>query len=196
MNFRPMLLAAGLLASTAAHAVSTTAQITAESALLGLQLAAKQRAARGLLPPEQAACFQALQPSEYADTVEKIVSTALSPAELAAADQFFNSPPGRKYARHGLLGTYTAVGETPPEPLPEISADEGRAIEAFTVSPVRPSPKASRRAWKGMRPVSGEIHSRRIFSGCSAATSSISTPPSAEATNVTRDVSRSTSSDR
>jgi hypothetical protein len=136
MNFRPMLLAAGLLASTVAHAVSTTAQITAESALLGLQLAAKQRAARGLLPPEQAACFQALQPSEYADTVEKIVSTALSPAELAAADQFFNSPPGRKYARHGLLGTYTAVGETPPEPLPEISADEGRAIEAFTASPV------------------------------------------------------------
>lgn len=125
-----------LLVSLAAHAVSTTAQITAESALIGLQLAAKQRAAKGILPAEQNACFQALQPSEYFETAEKIVTTALSPAELAAADQFFSSIPGRKYARHGLLGIYTSLGEKPPEALPEISAADGKAIEAFTTTAV------------------------------------------------------------
>lgn len=136
MNPRVALLAAGLLASAAAQAVSTTAQITAESALIGLQLAAKQRADKGMLPAEQNACFQALTPSEYFETAEQIVTTALKPAEVAAADQFFNSIPGRKYARHGLMAIYTSLGEKPPEAMPEISAADGKAIEAFAASPV------------------------------------------------------------
>lgn len=135
MNLRLIALAAGLLASMTAQAVSLTAQLTAESALIGLQLAAKQRAAKGVLPAEQNACFQALQPSEYYDTAEKIVTAALSAADIAAADQFFGSIPGRKYTRHGLLGIYTALGEKPPEALPEFSTADGRAIEIFTASP-------------------------------------------------------------
>lgn len=131
MNFRLIALAAGWLTALSAQAVSTTAQITSESALIGLQLAAKQRAAKGILPAEQNACFQALQPSEYFETAEKIVTTALSPADVAAADQFFNSIPGRKYARHGLLSIYTALGEKLPEPLPELSTADGKAIEFF-----------------------------------------------------------------
>lgn len=136
MPLRSLALAACLLASFAAEAVSLTAQITAESALIGLQLAARQRAAKGLLPAEQNACFQALQPSDYYDTAEKIVTAALSAADVAAADQFFGSIPGRKYARHGLLGIYVALGEKPPEALPEFSTAEGKAIEAFAATSV------------------------------------------------------------
>lgn len=136
MNFRSIALAAGLLASMTAQAVSMTAQIAAESALIGLQLAAKQRAAKGLLPAEQNACFQALKSSEYFETAEAIVVKALSPEEIAAADKFFDSLPGRKYARHGVLAIYPALGEPLPAPLPEITAAEGQAIEAFTTSAV------------------------------------------------------------
>ncbi len=44
-----------------------------------------------------------------------------------------------------------------------------------------PIPKASFRAWKGVSPRPGSIGSFRISSGFFAATSSISTPPAAEA---------------
>lgn len=135
MTHRPFALAACLLASFAAEAVSTTAQITAQSALIGLQLAARQRAAKGTLPAAQNACIQALKPGEFHDTTEKLVTASLSPAELAAAEQFFGSVPGRKYATHGLLGIYTALGEKAPEPLPQITAIDNQAIEAFAASP-------------------------------------------------------------
>jgi len=135
MIHRSLVLAACLLASFAAEAVSTTAQITAQSALLGLQLSAKHRAAKGTLPAAQNACIQALKPAEFHETTEKVVTTSLSASEIAAADQFFNSVPGRKYATHGLLGIYTALGEKLPELLPAISATENQAIEAFTASP-------------------------------------------------------------
>lgn len=135
MNARTIVLAACLLASTAAQAVSATAEITAESALIGLQLAAKRRAAKGLLPAEQAACYQALKASDYHDTAEKIVTGALAPAEVAAADAFFRSIPGRKYALHGLLSIYPSLGEKPPEPLPLLTEEDGRLIEAFAATP-------------------------------------------------------------
>lgn len=136
MSPRPLALAAGLLACMAAQAVSMTAQITAESALIGLQVAAKQRAAKGLLPAEQNACFQALKSSEYFETAEAIVTKALSPADIAVADKFFESLPGRKYARHGVLAIYPALGEPLPAPLPELTPADGQAIEAFTATPV------------------------------------------------------------
>lgn len=132
---RTIALTACLLASFAAQAVSTTAQITAQSALLGVQLAAKQREAKGGLPAAQNACIQALKPSEFYETTERVVTAALSAGEVAAADQFFNSVPGRKYATHGLLGIYTALGEKAPEPLPAILATDNKAIEAFSASP-------------------------------------------------------------
>lgn len=135
MMHRTLTLTACLLASFAAEAVSTTAQITAQSALLGVQLAAKQREAKGGLPAAQNACIQALQPSEFYETTERVVTMSLSASEVAAADRFFSSVPGHKYARHGLLGIYTALGEKAPEPLPAISAAEVKAIEAFAASP-------------------------------------------------------------
>jgi len=135
MIHRTLTLAACLLASSAAQAVSPTAQITARSALIGLQIAAKQREAKGVLPAAQNACIQALQPDELYATTERVVAAALSAEEVAAADQFFNSLPGRKYALHGLLGIYTTLGEQAPEPYPLITAEDGKAIEAFTATP-------------------------------------------------------------
>jgi len=135
MNLRFFALAACLLASFNAQAVSQTAQITARSALIGLQIAAKQRAAKGSLPAAQNGCIQALQADELFTTTEQVVTTALSADELAAAEQFFGSMPGRKYALHGLLGIYATLGEPVPEPYPVIAPDEGKAIQAFAASP-------------------------------------------------------------
>lgn len=130
-----LALAACLLATFTASAVTTTAQITARSALIGLQIAAKQRQAKGKLPAAQNDCIQALQADELYEATEKAVAGALSADEVAAAERFFNSLPGRKHAMHGLLGVYTSLGEKPPEPFPLITAEDGQAIEAFAASP-------------------------------------------------------------
>lgn len=134
MKLRSITLAACLLASFTAGAASTTAQITARSALIGLQVAAQQRQAKGVLPAAQNDCIQALQPDALYATTERVVAEALSADEVAAADRFFNSLPGRKYALHALLGIYTALGEKPPEPFPLITAEDGKAVEAFAAS--------------------------------------------------------------
>lgn len=141
MSLRSLALApfaAAVLAATAgpAAAVSVTAEVTAESALLGLKLAARQSAARGTLTAAQDACFQALAPSEYFEAAEQIVHAALSPTDVAAADTFFTSATGRKYALHGLLGLYVALNLKTPEPLPRFTAEDIQAIEAFTATPV------------------------------------------------------------
>jgi len=135
MKLRSVALIACLSTGLAAHAVSTTAQITAQSALIGLQLAAKHREARGGLSTAQNACIQALQPSELNETTERVVAAALSADEITAADKFFASLPGSKFAKQGLLGIYTALGEKPPEPLPALSPAETKAIEAFAATP-------------------------------------------------------------
>ena len=57
--------------------------------------------------------------------------------------------------------------------------------------PSKPSPKASRRAWKGCIPIAGSTVTVRIFSGVSAATSSMSIPPAALAMHIGRPVERS-----
>ena len=70
-------------------------------------------------------------------------------------------------------------------------------LTAFPVSSLGiPSPKASFRAWNGMRPTAGSTHSFRIFSGVFAATVSISIPPSVEAITTTRETPRSTTMPR
>ncbi|MNL55882.1 hypothetical protein D3C87_1793270 [compost metagenome] len=62
--------------------------------------------------------------------------------------------------------------------------------------PVRPRALARARVWVGHTPVAGSIEKLWIFSGVAWATSSMSMPPSVEATTETIEVSRSTSSDR
>lgn len=132
---RSIALAACLLASFAAEAVTATAHITAQSALLGLQLSARQRAAKGVLPAANNACIQALQASEFHETTERVVAAALTPEELAAAEQFFNSITGRKYALQSLLSIYAALGEKSPEPNPAFSPADAQAVDAFAASP-------------------------------------------------------------
>ena len=51
---------------------------------------------------------------------------------------------------------------------------------------------AMRVAWNGARPMTGSIYSLMIFSGVSAATFSISTPPSSEPIMTILAVARST----
>ena len=66
------------------------------------------------------------------------------------------------------------------------------APPALPRSPSRPSPKQSRRTWKGKSPSAGSAGARRIFSGECAATSSISMPPAWDAITSGAPVSRST----
>ena len=63
-------------------------------------------------------------------------------------------------------------------------------------SEVKSSSYTRRRAWHGRSPASGSTAALRIFSGLRAATSSISTPPSAEAINTGMPMARSTTMPR
>ena len=69
-------------------------------------------------------------------------------------------------------------------------------VESLARRAGMPMPKASLRAWYACSPTAGSTLSRRIFSGARAATSSISTPPSAEAISAGRPVARSTTMPR
>ena len=70
------------------------------------------------------------------------------------------------------------------------------ATHCLTWPPVRPRAKATRRPWKSDSPEAGSTLKLTIFSGVEAATSSMSMPPSVEATKLMREVPRSTSSAR
>lgn len=101
-------------------------------ALLGMQLSAQRGFRRGLLGEKEIGCVMALKQSEFYPVVSRLVDANLASAEQATANEFFQSAVGRKYAKHGLLQLYPAVGERAPEPLPDISDAEYRRIEDFS----------------------------------------------------------------
>ncbi|OWQ85204.1 hypothetical protein CDN98_17110 [Roseateles terrae] len=63
------------------------------------------------------------------------MTSVLAPQDLSAADQFFATPVGEKYAKYGLLQIYLAVGERAPESLPTFSDAEYRELETFAATP-------------------------------------------------------------
>ncbi|MBB3195878.1 hypothetical protein [Roseateles terrae] len=122
-------------ATVAANAQSVAADFFAQGVLLGMQLSAKHGERKGTTSSGQAACIQALKPTAFHDAVNEAMTSVLAPQDLSAADQFFATPVGEKYAKYGLLQIYLAVGERAPESLPTFSDAEYRELETFAATP-------------------------------------------------------------
>ena len=92
------------------------------------------------------------------------------------------------------FGNGTALPDLDVEP--KYQAPEPIDSSFGACSPSKPSANARRRPWKAPRPPAGSTGALRIFSGVRAATSSISTPPSAQAISTGTPRARSTTMPR
>lgn len=130
------LLAYAIAAATSiAGAQSAAVDFFAQGVLLGMQLSAKHGERKGTASSAQASCVQALTPAVFHGAVADVMASSLTATDLPAADRFFATPVGQKYAKYGLLQIYPAVGERAPESLPTFSDAEYRELEAFAATP-------------------------------------------------------------
>lgn len=113
-----------------------TAAMYAGSLLLGIKLGAKRGVAEGKVAPSVARCLSAVSASSLTDMVESVLVVNLTPTELTAADAFFATTAGIKYAKLSEVDVYTSAGEAPPEASPVISDAESKEIDNFNDSTV------------------------------------------------------------
>lgn len=109
-----------------------TVNTLAQSALLGMQLSIKRGYQAGKVPGSVANCVAVLKTDSFAPMYEALLKSELTPAEQQATESFFKSSVGSKYAKHGLLQIYLAVGEKAPESLPSFSPAEMKELEGFS----------------------------------------------------------------
>ena len=103
----------------------------AKSSLVGMQLSVRRAQLQGKVPATVSECVQLLDDSSFIQVFASLLAENLTPSERQDTDHFFSTPVGRKYAKHGLMQVYTAVGETPPEPVPTFSDPEYKELERF-----------------------------------------------------------------
>ncbi|MBS0417118.1 MAG: DUF2059 domain-containing protein [Proteobacteria bacterium] len=130
-----------------------TAALYASSLLLGTQLGAKSGAEQGKTPPSVLECLLSLDAASLTDLVESVLVASLTPAELQAADAFFESSAGKKYAKLGTLDLYLSAGEVPPEDAPSISPEENKEIAQFNGT------ATNKKLWNALNGASA----RRVF---------------------------------
>lgn len=106
-----------------------------DSALLSMQLLAARAQNRGDIPVSVVNCIKSLDKASYDPILSIALTETLSPEEIAEAETFYASEPGRKYAKHGLLQVYEAAGVEPPEEYPDFSEEELKALEDFSHTP-------------------------------------------------------------
>lgn len=142
MNFILSMIAAawflGLaLPAAAADAPSATAagQAFGRSAVLGLQLAVKRGQRDGKFSDTVVDCVGRLKPDTFTDVFDSVLASELTEEERKTTEAFFSSPIGRKYSKYDLLQVYRAVGEEPPEALPQFTDTEMGKIKQFGSSP-------------------------------------------------------------
>lgn len=126
------LAAASLGAQAQASGPSNTVTMLAKPALLGMQLSVRRGQQLGKVPPQVAQCVQSLRESSFTIVLASLLVERLEPKEVQAADEFFGTAVGKKYARHTLLQVYDAVDEKAPEALPDFSAAEYKELETFS----------------------------------------------------------------
>lgn len=110
---------------------STFADMLGRNAVLGMKLATEHSRREGKVSAIHAECIQALPDSGLNDIFNAALQSVLTEADIAAADKYFTSPEGRKYALIGTLRVYEQVGEKPPQPVPTLSESELAAFNEF-----------------------------------------------------------------
>jgi hypothetical protein len=136
MNISRYIAFAVLMIPILAIAADTPAptlagQTFGRSALLGLQLAVKRAHAEGKIAAPVAACVADLKPDSFSDVFDALLASELTDEERQTTEAFFKSPVGVKYAKHGMLQVYGAVGEVAPEPLPVFTDAELQEVQNY-----------------------------------------------------------------
>lgn len=105
------------------------------AALVGMQLSFQRSYAQGRIDQARLACLMSIPESEFIHVVREVLANSLTPDEFESAEKFYSSAPGQAYARAGIAALYIALGVTPPESVPELSAGDQLAGAQFTTSP-------------------------------------------------------------
>jgi hypothetical protein len=108
---------------------SVLALTLSEATMIGVRAGIRQH--EGTLSKLAFDCLMGQDNSRFYSTYQRILSENMNPADLKAANEFFDSPVGRKFAKRELSVAYKTVGQTAPEPLPIISAAEENQISEF-----------------------------------------------------------------
>jgi hypothetical protein len=109
-----------------------TEEALARSALVGMQLSVRKAAAQGKVPDDVAVCVARLPSESFVPIFHSVLEQNMSADEIAAAEKFFQGEVGRKFAKAGIAQAYVAVGEQPPEPVPDVSESEYAELEQFS----------------------------------------------------------------
>lgn len=126
-----LVLAMTLVLPACAHA-SATEEAFSRAALVGMQLSVRKAVAQGKVPDTLVSCVQRISADSFVPIFHSLLEQNLSVDEIAAAEKFFLSEVGRKFAKAGVAQAYVAVGEQPPEPGSEVSESEYAELEQFS----------------------------------------------------------------
>ena len=111
---------------------SVLVETFADSALLGMQLAAQKAARENKLPQAKARCMAAKTRAAFMPTFAAIASEGFGTPEITEANSFLASPLGRKYLKQGQAQIYLGMGAKPPERPPALTDAELQQIQAFS----------------------------------------------------------------
>jgi len=106
-----------------------------EAAMVGLRLGAKKASASGRMSPVVANCLSGMSNERFYTTFQHLLADNIDPADLKAANTFYNSPTGRKYSRRNVIRVYALAGESAPEQPPIMTPKEENEVSEFTSTP-------------------------------------------------------------
>lgn len=106
-----------------------------EAAMVGLRANAKRAGEMGTMSKIVSACLSGQDNGRFYSTFQRLLADNLPSEDLKAANAFFDSPAGRKYAKRNLAKIYASLGERPSDPTPILTAAEENQIAEFTATP-------------------------------------------------------------
>lgn len=112
---------------------SVLALSLSEGGMIGLHAVVHQYESN--MSKASVACLMGQDNARLYSIMQRILSENMSPADLKAANAFFDSPTGRKYAKRDLAEAYKVFGQPVPQPVPVLSAAELNQVAEFTATP-------------------------------------------------------------
>lgn len=119
--------------ATAVHVVHLMQLDT--GAMLGVKASVREGAKRGKVAADELQCMEKLSPAELTDVLAGVVSSALSPAEIADTDAFYSTPVGRKSVQIGVDQLRQKFGDTTVGAIPPFTAEDEAATRKFSATP-------------------------------------------------------------
>jgi hypothetical protein len=122
---------------------ATQQQITATGSVLALTLSEAGMVTlrslvhqfEGGMSKYTVSCLMGQDNSRFYSTFQKILQENMNAADLKAANAFFDSTTGRKFAKRNLAVFYRSVGQTPSDPVAPLNAAEENQVAEFTATP-------------------------------------------------------------